>query len=305
MVTSIKTELKTWFLTGRAILLLVFVLITYIGFSLSSLFSSIIVFGEFSYTEYRISDDKMMEEKLQEPLFDSNGDINTLLQNKLMMEEILFTLSSDNAFVMCEEVGLYLLPLILSIIGALTVCKDQSSNVMRIRVSREGKWRYLLAKQLAMILISVGLIFLAILLYKGISKSIFDHAASFVTSKYIDTSGTGSFDFNNGPLRIAFFILFIILFLEIGFCLGYISKTPIVPIVIVGFFWYFNLLPTFYEPRNALYNLAMRLFVFVGTIPNGITSEISLFSAFLIALLMLFIPFGGMLYFWNKRSAYK
>ena len=86
MVTSIKTELKTWFLTGRAILLLVFVLITYIGFSLSSLYSLIIVFGGFSYTEYRISDDKMMEEKLQEPLFDSNGDINTLLQNKIMME---------------------------------------------------------------------------------------------------------------------------------------------------------------------------------------------------------------------------
>ena len=305
MVTSIKTELKTWLLTGRAVFMLLFALISFIAFSINSISSLKVLSDGFYFTEQLISDDKIMEEKLQKPLMDKSGDINTLLQNKLKMEEILFVLSSDNAFVMCEEVGLYLLPLILSIIGALTVCKDQSSNVMRIRVSREGKWRYLLAKQLAMILISVGLIFLAILLYKGISKSIFDHAASFVTSKYIDTSGIGSFDFTNGPLRIAFFILFIILFLEIGFCLGYISKTPIVPIVIVGFFWYFNLLPTFYEPRNALYNLAMRLFVFVGKIPNGITSEISLFSAILIVLLMLFIPFGGMLYFWNKRSAYK
>jgi len=220
MVTSIKTELKMWLLTGRAVFMLLFALISFIAFSINSISSLKVLSDGFYFTEQLISDDKIMEEKLQKPPMDKSGDINTLLQNKLKMEEILFVLSSDNAFVMCEEVGFYLLPLILSIIGALTVCKDQSSNVMRIRVSREGKWRYLLAKQLAMILISVGLIFLAILLYKGVSKSIFDHAAGFVTSKYIDTSGTGSFDFTNGPLRIAFFILFIILFLEIGFCLG-------------------------------------------------------------------------------------
>ncbi len=304
MVTSIKTELKTWLLTGRAVFMLFFVLLSFVAFSINSISTLKVISDGFSFTEQLISDDKIMEEKLQKPLMDKNGDINTLLHNKLMMEEILFTLSPDNTFVMCEEVGLYLLPLILSVIGALTICRDQSAKVMRVRISREGKWRYFIAKQLVMILGSIGLIYFAILLYKSISNFLFDRAASLVVSKFIDTSGTGQFDFHNGLLRIVFFILFIIVFLEMGFCLGYIFKTPIVPVVIVGFFWYFNLLPTFYEPQNAVYNLAMRLFVFIGKVPNGIVSEISLFSTLLIIASMLIIPGTAALIVADRRSPY-
>ena len=305
MFTSIKTELKTWLLTGRAVFMLLFALISFIAFSINSISSLKVLSDGFYFTEQLISDDKIMEEKLQKPLMDKSGDINTLLQNKLKMEEILFVLSSDNAFVMCEEVGLYVLPLILSVIGALTICRDQSTKVLRIRISREGKWRYFIAKQLVMVFCSIGLIFLAIILYKSVSNAFFEKAASLVISKYIDTSGTGRFDFINGPLRMVFFLLFIIIFLEIGFCLGYISKTPIIPVAITGFFWYFNLLPTFYEPKNATYNIAMRLFTFVGTVPNGIVSEISLQSSVIIFLLMMFIPMVLFIIVYNNRSVYE
>ncbi len=258
----------------------------------------------FEHSKELISDKERFEQILQEPLY-SDGDVNSLLWRKLRIEEIINSLAPNNAFSLCVEYGFYILPLIMTVIGAMTVFLDMSSHVMRIRIAREGKWRYFISKQAMMLTLAVALTFVSIILYMVMSHIFFDKATAIAASEYINISDALHADPGEVILQALFLIVCLVIFLEIGFSLSYISKTPVVPVVFIGLLWFFNIIPTAYEPKNAIYNIATRLSDFYGPVPNEITANISLGSAVLIVSVMFIIPISTTVFFWQKKSAYK
>ena len=304
MIISIKTELKTWFHTGMILFTVLFIWGSFIIFALFSISALRTKYQSFEHLEQLISDDKRFEQLLQEPLYDKNGDVNSFLWKKLEIEEMIKSLAPRNAFALCVGVGFYTLPLIMTVIGAMTIFLDVSSNVKRIRASREGKWRYFLSKQAVMLTLAEILTFISISLYMAISHLVFNRAIDIVTSKYIVISDARHTDLRKVILQALFLIICQIIFMEIGFSITFILKLPVVPVTFTGLIWFFNVIPTAYEPKNAVYAIATRISDFCGAVPNGITSYIPLHVATLIVVLMFIIPITALILFWEKKSAY-
>lgn len=304
MLTSLKIELKTWFYIRLFLLTILFILGSFIMVPLFSISALKTEYDSFKQSRQFIADDERLEQILQKPLYDGEGEVNSLLLKKMKVEDIINSLAPMNAFMLCIEFGYYLLPLIMTAIGAVTICRENFPNVSRIRMSREGKWRYLLVKQVVMLTLTISIIFVSVVLYLPVSHIVFSQAIKMVDTNLISISTARYADFRTVILQTLFLIVCVIIFLEIGFSLGYIAKTPVVPVSITVFFWFFDIISTGYEPKNAIYTIATRLIAFYGAVPNGVTTPISLTAAILIVFLMFLIPTGLFLFLWNKNSAF-
>lgn len=302
MITSIKTELKTWLHTGRACLMFIFILGMFIAYAYTSISYVESGMQGFAFFEEHMTSEEMLDE-LARPLY-YEGKQNAILMYKQRIEILLYSLSPRNAIVFCEEVGLYVFPVIIGAFGALTIYRDRTSNIMRPRVAREGKWRYFLSKQIVMIGTSFISTAIATAVYKVASAYFFKKAQGFVTSDHIDITVESIKDSGNMLHRTLFFLLCMIIYLEINFCLAFIFKTPIVPITVTGYLWYINLYRIKMDPQNAVYNIANRFFDFMALPPNKIAFVIPLPLAVIIVSLMLILPLFVTIILWKKRSAY-
>lgn len=305
MINSVKTELKIWLYTGRIFIIIILIFGLFVAFAVASISVLQGRLNGFEFSQNQISDDERMWEILNAPIISKEEGVNTLLLKKMEIEGILSSLKPQNALEFCEEVGIYILPILMAAIGAVAVCSDCSSNIIRIRIAREGKWQYFFAKQIVMLTASIIATFVAILMFTGISSFTFSQATGLVTSKFIVVSAGSMVSYEKRVVGILFFAFCITAFCEIGFCFGYIFKNAIFPVCLCGFLWYFNMMPTIYEPKNAVYNIAVRLYPFKGAVPNGIGTEIPFLSAVLIVLLLILLPFSLVLLLWGKRGFYK
>ncbi len=305
MLTSIMTELKTWFFTGRVLLLTAFVLAGFAFFAFSSLSYIKSLSARFDHLIDLVDDDEKTKGLLDESLYDHDGRVNELLEKKMGIESVLFSISYKNSTSFCEEALIYLIPVFMTIIGSLTISQDLTTEVLRLRVSREGKWKYLAAKQIVMIKISVALTVVSCGLHRIVTPFFFHKAVSIVDTVYIDTYADKMCDIGIMLQRAMFVFLCMLLFLEVGFCIGYFFKTPVISTGIICFIWYFNLVSFRYDPKNIVYNIAVRLFDFKGVIPNGMSFELPLYRVILLFSLMLWLPLLLVVIIWKKRSAYR
>ena len=305
MVTSLKTEIKTWLYTWRLPALILVVFGSFVLGAVLGIGSLKNVAAGFQQSQNIISDDERLQHILEEPLFDGEGGVNSIRLNKIKAEEMINSLAPRNAYVFCVQYGFYLLPLIMTAVGGITVCYDSSSNVSRIRTAREGKWRYFVTKQAVMIVLTFISTSISATLYRILSHLIFKYATGLITTDFIVISDLQHYDVGKAVVQALFLAVCLVIFQEFGFGLGYISKSPVVPVAVIGALWFFNITPTGYEPKNAVYTLASGLANFYGVAPSLITTQISTAAAVLVLLFWGVLPFGLLMIFWEKNSSYK
>ena len=160
----------------------------------------------------------------------------------------------------------------------------------------------LFAKQIVMTLVSAGVVLgtviimyiISMLLYKGVASQ--EQYSTFIVS----TMGVNT----NGIVQILFSIGIAVLFLNIGFCIGTISRNLLFTVLaVVG---YTLLIPVLgeYDLKNVISAIGNKVFEFTGTFqlftPSGVVTSMHyiIWGVFIIALISLtyFIS--------NNRSKY-
>lgn len=302
MKTSVNTEIKTYIFTKRIIMMFAAFTVWFFIVTISCYNVFLTVNDSFNRSEKRYGSREAFMEALETPL--SERGVNYLAVDKYRAESLLHSLSPEHSLTQCMEAGLFGFPLLLTIFGVICIYTDQKNNVLRTRVAREGKMKYYISKQVVLFACTLITVAPAILLDTVLSAVLYKMAKSRVVSEFIDVSGTGFDNSGNDIVAILFFILSIIVFLELGFCLAYILKSSIIAVLIVTVIWYLNPISLKYGPVNAFNNAALSLFDYQGTIAVNCV-EISRFSCWLIIILVAVLPCGISSIIMRYRSAYK
>ncbi|MBR5993472.1 MAG: hypothetical protein IK018_06675 [Lachnospiraceae bacterium] len=306
MKLSILTDLKAWIYSGRIMMPLAIVAFL---FSLS-------VLG--SYRFFVAGNNFFLREEedaIEQGLYDeyvsafSKTSDNTLYDNELLVSDLektgsnLHALSPKHALSYCMEMGYFFFPFLMTVFGAYTVKADMSSKIMRFRAAREGRWAYFWGKQIVLFVLIIGCVIVGIITDFCISLVTFAGINKKQVFSLIDISGNKYPNLGNNLGQVAFFVFFILLFLELGFSLAFISKSLLIPTVIAIFVFY--VMPMYkYSPLNALTNVFAPLCDFQGIVHFKCIPIDSL-SAFSIILLLLIIPLFSAVLFNKFRSMYK
>lgn len=306
MRNSIRTEIKTWIYSRRALLsLLSFVFI----FSLSTFISYKLFSSEnvFFLNEEKEAVEREYYEEFITSLTDLSKETNYnsefLIADLKSTESNLHAINPEHALSYCIETGYFFFPLVMTILGALSVKADMSSNLFRVRISKEGKWNYLLAKQIVMFCIVVICVFIAIFIDYFVSRFAYSYALKKHVFSLIDVTGSQYANLGNNVGHISFFVFYILLFLEIGFCIAMITKSIMLSTLIPVFFFY--ILPAYkYSPLNVLANVFSQMCDFQGCI-HFYCTEISFLTAVVYIAFLLIIPFLAAMCVYRCRSAYK
>ena len=307
MKNSINADLKTWVYSGRVlIMLLLFVFV--FALSVRGSYSSFVLGNKFFLGEERQSAKEDCYDEYIMTLTDP--DAETLYNKEFLImklkttESHLHALNPEHALSYCIEMGYYFFPILLVIFGALTIKSDMSSNLMRHRVAREGRWNFFFGKQIVLFGVTILCFVIGTLIDYIDSYITYDHVTKQPIFYLIDVAGSKYPNMGNSIVSIVFFFFFILLFSEMGFCVGLITKSVIIPTVITLVLFY--ILPIYkYSPVNALRNVFSKLSDFQGIINCSAMFEINTSVAWLIISMLLIIPYTVAVIVYKYRSAYK
>lgn len=307
MKNSINADLKTWVYSGRVLIMLLLFIFVF-ALSVRGSYSSFVLGNKFFLGEERQSAKEDCYDEYIMTLTDP--DAETLYNKEMLVlklktaESNLHALQPEHALSYCIEMGYFFFPILLVIFGAFTIKSDMSSNIMRYRVAREGRWNYFFGKQIVLFGVTLVCFAFGVLIDCIVSYITFEYVKKKPIFYLIDVTGSEYPNMGNSIVSIVFFFFFILLFLEMGFCIGLITKSVIIPTVITLVLFY--ILPIYkYSPVNALRNVFSKLSDFQGIINCSAMFEINTSVAWLIISMLLIIPYTVAVIVYKYRSAYK
>lgn len=305
MKKSIMTELKTWLYSGRILLVLasvifVFAFGVYASYRTFMITNRSLLLVESTAAEMGMHD-KFIENFTENGAkWEPNGD--RLIQELKSAESHLHAINPKHALSYCMEMGYFFFPLLLTVIGALVVKSDMSHGIMRSRISREGRINYLWSKQTVLWGMCMGCVILGVLADYCITFLLYKYISNPKTFSMFDMTGNSYANLGNRFTQIVFFAFYILLFLELGFCLALITKSILIPtgVALVAFY----VMPVYrYTPQNALANIITKMCDFQGIVHYSCT-DISQSAVIWIITLLLIIPFSIAMIIYRFRSAY-
>lgn len=306
MKNSINADLKTWFYSGRLFivaLLFIFVFALSVRGSYASFMRDNSFFlgveeqsvKEGNYDEYIMA--------LTDPDAETLYNKEVLVSNLKTAESHLHALQPEHALSYCIEMGYFFFPILLVVFGAFTIKADINSNLMRHRIAREGRWNYFFGKQIVLFGVTLVCIAFGTLIDLIISYIAFEYVKKKPIYYLIDVTGSEYPNMGNSFVSIVFFIFFVLLFLEMGFCIALITKSILIPTGIALVMFY--ILPAYkYSPLYALINVYTKLSDFQGIVKYT-GEETNSVVVWVIISLLLLIPYTLAVIVYKYRSAYK
>ncbi len=307
MKNSISTDLKAWFYSGKIVIMIILFIFVFV-LSVRGSYTTFMLHNSFFLGEEKQSAEEGHYDEYIMTLTDPDAETlynkEVLISNLKTAESHLHALQPEHALSYCIEMGYFFFPILLVVFGAFTIKSDMSNNIMRYRVAREGRWNYFFGKQI--VLFGVTLICFAF-------GTLIDFIISYITFEYvkkkpifylIDVTGSEYPNMGNSFVSIVFFIFFIIIFLEMGFCIALITKSILIPTGIALVLFYIFPVYKKYSPFNALINIYTKLSDFQGIVYYT-GEKINLVAVWVIISLLLIIPYTLAVIVYKYRSAYK
>ncbi len=307
MKNSINADFKTWLYSYGALILAILSILIFV-LSVRGSYTSFRSDNKFLLAEEGASAKEGCYDEYIATLTDPNAE--TLFNKEMLTltlkqaESHFHALNPEHAFSYCIEMGYFFFPILLVVFGAFTIKSDMSSNIMRHRIAREGRWNYFFGKQIVLFGVTLICIAVGVMIDYIVSYITFDYVTKLQIFYLIDVTGSGYPNMGNSFASILFFIFFILLFLEMGFCVALITKSVIIPTGIVLVLFY--ILPVYkkYTPLNAMIHVYNKLSDFQGIVKyTGM--EINSAAAWLIISMLLIIPYIAAVIVYKYRSAYK
>ncbi len=306
MKNSIKADLKTW-IYSRYFLIPLLTFISIFAFSTYGSYRGFSVENSFFLIEEKHSIEEGNHDEFITAL--TNPSAKTVYNSEYLIRDLeyarsnLHAISPEHVVSYCIETGFFFFPFMLTLFGAMAVKKDMANNILRLRIIREGRWNYFFGKQVVLFVLILACVIIGMISDAVISYFMHENAIKKDVFHLININNGVYPNMGNKPIHIAFFIFYIFLFVEIGFCLGVIFKSALIPLGVITAFFY--VIPMFkYSPLNALTNVICRMCDFQGVV-HFTYNEISVWSVLLIISLLLIIPLTVSIFVFRKRSAYR
>jgi len=303
---SISADLKAWFYSGKIVIMIITFIFMFV-LSIRGSYTTFMLHNSFFLGEEKQSakedtyDEYIMT--LTDPDAETLYNKEMLVLNLKTAESNLHALQPEHALSYCIEMGYFFFPILLVIFGAFTIKSDMSSNIMRYRVAREGRWNYFFGKQIVLFGVTLVCFAFGVLIDCIVSYITFEYVKKKPIFYLIDVTGSEYPNMGNSFVSIVSFIFFVLLFLEMGFCIALITKSVIIPTGIALVMFY--ILPAYkYSPLYALINVYTKLSDFQGIVKyTGV--ETNSVAAWLIISMLLVIPYTVAVIVYKYRSAYK
>lgn len=312
LLLNIKNEFKYQYYSKYIIglLLILFTLICFNFVSLrNSIFSNYELFNK-TALEYK-NENLNIEEALKEPVnIVDLGNEGNIIDNVLRydFENLLKSIDNIKPSKITSQMLAYLsfifFPIIFGIYGVLVSNYDLKFRTLKLRLLFTDIKTYILSKVISISVVSIVVLFILMLVSIVISYFLYGNISSNPElSKFIDIS----IPLNNSKnilIQILFSLFIILLFSNLGFCIGILTRNVLTSSLIICI--YILIIPNLgkYDLKNTLIGIGNKLFEFSSNFqlasPIGSLTFINYFILFFIFILSILLP----IIIENKRSHY-
>lgn len=288
IIQSIKQELKYHFFS-RNFFLFILILLSMIVITFTTNYFAIKMdYSDYYQTiqHYQEEDINIEDRLLQGYTIDDQQDgvsiENPLPYYKSQMEKNLYAMSHFYSPSQVLHVLSTLSSLIFVAIGTFIACNDYKYRTIKVKTVRMNKRTINMSKQITLMLITAILILLSVLLAYLVGFIFFQ-----IIMHNFNMDGLTWMEMDQKsilPVKILFTFLIAVFYAEMGYCLGLLFKSSLIPILI--FATRSMLIPTLdpLDPQNIQLFFANKVFDFYGIALESFPLEVAMIPALAVML---------------------